>query len=129
MDPRWLGGGQEMALDLDDSTARQRTEEEALEPGLSDSLIYSQDVKCFHCGFVSGQLVGHPTLPREARTFSPTPGQQSQLFEAARLRCFRCGGPCFLDEVETTVRLREEDLEKPRRGRKPKARPDAVALP
>jgi hypothetical protein len=88
------------------------------------SIIYSQDVKCLLCGFVSGQLVGDVSLPIDARAFTPAPGQRPPPgFQSARARCFRCGGPCFLDEVETTVRLRDEVLEKPRRGRKPKNRP------
>jgi hypothetical protein len=113
-------------LDLD---GRSRDESEPLASSLEDALIYTQDVKCFHCGFVSGQLVGRPSLPRDVRTFVAVPGSEPPAdFDVVRPRCLRCGGPCFLDEVETRVRLRQEDLEKPRRGRKPKPRPDAQAL-
>ena len=111
-------GGGELALNVDDSTA-PRADRGA------DSFIYSQDVKCFQCGFVLGQLVGHLGLQPRQRVFRPTTGELvPPSFQASRPRCFRCGGCCYLDEVETTIRVRTEDLEKPRRGRKPKPRPE-----
>jgi hypothetical protein len=67
------------------------------------------DIKCLVCGFVSGEVVGvapeHLTSPRRARIQAerilpsalapagwPTPGQP--------LRCARCHGAVYLDEVE-----------------------------
>jgi hypothetical protein len=112
-----------MALDLDRPAPRSAEEQEPPR-GLAETFLHSQDVKCFHCGFVSGQLVGPPGVPREARDFIPSPALGgSHSINSARPRCARCGGPCFLDEIETRIRLREEVPEKPRRGRKPKARP------
>ena len=110
-----------MALDQAGPLARRSADEARPRLGADDSFIYSQDVKCFLCGFVSGQLVGPPTLPRSARAFRPAPGYVTPAdFSPVRPRCLRCGGGCFLDEVEATLQLREEDIEKPRRGRKPK---------
>ena len=58
------------------------------------------DVKCYYCGHVSGQIVGprHTTLkitafvPREGYT-KPVPGP------GGRLRCERCNGPVYLEDV------------------------------
>ncbi len=113
-----------MAVDLGGTSPRVVDEEPTLPAEVVEFLVFTQDVKCFHCGFVSGQFVGPPGLPRDARRFVPSPGvQPPDRFQATRPRCLRCGGPCFLDEVETSVRFREEALEKPKRGRKPKPRP------
>ena len=89
-----------------------------------ETIIYVQDIKCLLCGALPGQLVGRPGLPPDARRFQPSAGTVVPPgFRPGRARCFRCGGPCFLDEVETIVRFRAEAFEKPRRGRKPKPRP------
>lgn len=103
-----------------------RSEGGSPEPRLEESVIYAQDVKCLLCGLVLGQLIGRTSLPPNARRFNPARGQAVPVgFHAARARCFRCGGVCFLDEVETSVVIRAEAFEKPRRGRKPKPRPGA----
>lgn len=103
-----------------------RPEDPVPEPRLEDSVIYAQDLKCLLCGFVLGQLIGRTNLPPDARRFHPTLGQAVPIgFRAGRARCFRCGGVCFLDEVETSMAIRAEAFEKPRRGRKPKLPPGA----
>jgi hypothetical protein len=107
-----------MTLDLSGSSAPRAGRGD-------DTFVYSQDVKCFQCGLVLGQLVGHLGLQPGPRTFQPSPGERPPSgFNPARPRCFRCGGSCFLDEVETTLRPGPAELEKPRRGRKPKPRPE-----
>lgn len=88
-----------------------------------ETIRYTQDVKCFMCGFVTGKLTGNPELPRKARPFVPTDGYATPPhFRPERLRCLRCDGACFLEDVEQTLMVRLADLEKPRRGRKPKVR-------
>ena len=83
------------------------------------------DVKCYHCGHVSGEA----TLAQGSRTvvtaFRPTSGScaRSAATSSGHLRCCRCGGPVYLDEarvVRPTPVLTLEDL-KPRRGRPRKA--------
>ena len=60
------------------------------------------DVKCYHCGHVSGQL----EQEGGRRRFRPRPGFRGELPEPGRrIRCERCGGPVFLDEVRTLTGL------------------------
>ena len=119
-----------MALDLDRASELAGGQDSGPGEGSEETVIYAQDVKCLLCGAVLGQLVGRPRLPPDARHFRPSVGTVVPPgFRPGRAHCFRCGGPCFLDEVETIVKIREEAFEKPRRGRKPKARPaDATLL-
>ena len=113
-----------MAVDLSGSAEGSGQPTSATEPGPKETVVYAQDVKCLLCGCVLGQLFGRPSLPPDARRFRPSPGHaMPPCFRPGRARCFRCGGPCFLDEVETSMVIRDEAFEKPRRGRKPKPRP------
>ncbi len=82
------------------------------------------DLKCLMCGATAGSI--------ERERVSPTPnlaveraGNVRSLvgWETARLRCQRCGGSVYVDQVEIVDRRTEplewED-EGPRRGRPPK---------
>jgi len=74
------------------------------------------DVKCLHCGYLSGQWVGLSGAPLTLEGFRPAqplqpgePGTAAGLDAAALMRCFRCAGPVFLDEataVSNSSRLR-----------------------
>lgn len=55
------------------------------------------DVKCYHCGHVSGELIGSRGMPVREWTFEPRRGSPRQV--GARLRCIRCEGPVFLEDV------------------------------
>ncbi|HWQ29067.1 MAG TPA: hypothetical protein VNN12_08600 [Dehalococcoidia bacterium] len=60
------------------------------------------DVKCYHCGHVSGQIEQEGRL----RRFRPRRGFRGELpAPGRRIRCERCGGPVFLDEVRTLTGL------------------------
>ncbi len=64
-------------------------------------MIVRGDVKCYYCGFVSGQMVGDTDVPGAPLKFRPVEKNvQSLPSKGAALRCIRCGGPVFLDEVE-----------------------------
>lgn len=91
------------------------------QPAPHPGFCISREVKCFHCGFVSGEFITEPDQAR-LRSFLRVSNQcpSEVVILGSRMRCCRCGGPVYLDEVETLVRLRPEDLEKPKRGRKPK---------
>ena len=60
------------------------------------------DVKCYHCGHISGQVIGTRNAPLRPSNFVPRPGYQGQpVRPGVRLRCERCQGPVFLED--TTV--------------------------
>ena len=61
------------------------------------------DVKCYHCGHVSGQ-VEETKESKETKliltTFNPRPGYKGPKYKAGdRLRCERCEGPVFLEDL------------------------------
>lgn len=68
-------------------------------------MLHVGDVKCYYCGFISGELVGANSQNLKNGTFRPAAGVDAVAVSAGRLRCARCGGPVFIDEVR---------LEKPR---------------
>ena len=79
------------------------------------------DVKCYYCGHVSGQIRGprHTTLKTTA--FIPRPGYTKQAPQAGeRLRCERCNGPVYLEDV-SPMTLGRIGTSLARPGRKPKA--------
>jgi hypothetical protein len=91
--------------------------------------FYVADLKCYMCGSVSGSVESEESLtaaPQVARAvLVRQPGQPKgrPVLDWRRLRCDRCGGPLFLDEVEQITRRYEEYNwleERPRRGRPPK---------
>lgn len=68
-------------------------------PPMPDVRICS-DVTCYHCGHVSGQLVWRPIASAQGETFYPQSGHTKPIPPAGRnLRCARCGGPTYLDEL------------------------------
>jgi len=82
------------------------------------------DLKCYMCGATAG------SIERERDSSVPTvaiqrAGHVGQIvaWEASRVRCPRCGGSVYVDQVEIVDRriepLEWED-EGPRRGRPPK---------
>ena len=60
------------------------------------------DVKCYYCGHVSGQIVGAKNEPLRVSSFVPRPGYSGAPLRAGdRLRCERCQGPVFLEDVSS----------------------------
>jgi hypothetical protein len=60
------------------------------------------DVKCYHCGHISGQVISQRGEPLRASNFVPRPGYTGpEIKPGVRLRCERCQGPVFLED--TTV--------------------------
>lgn len=91
------------------------------EPG--PRMVTTWDLKCYHCGFVAGQLVAEPDGTGTRRVLRISPGCPSPVHvEGGRLRCCRCGGPLFADEVETAFyHPIPGEAQRSRRGRKPRS--------
>jgi DNA-directed RNA polymerase subunit RPC12/RpoP len=59
----------------------------------------TSNVKCYFCGHVSGQLVAERDHPERGK-FQPRAGYMGDPnFAGKRIRCERCSGPVFLEEV------------------------------
>ena len=75
------------------------------------------DVKCYHCGHVSGTWVWPTHASPALGVFRPGIGGPPAVGSLRSLRCQRCHGPVYLDDVEPTVERRELVIELRRRGR------------
>jgi len=91
-------------------------------------MIHVGDVKCYYCGFISGELVGTFGLSLKNGTFRPGPGVDAAAVEAGKLRCARCGGPVFVDDVRVEKpRPAPMTFERERPGRPRRVQTDATA--
>ncbi len=62
--------------------------------------VYAQ-VKCYHCGFISGQVYGESNGDTKWEELRANPIFKGELPHPGEpLRCLRCHGPVFLDEIE-----------------------------
>lgn len=76
-------------------------------------MIIRADVKCYYCGHVSGHVEGDPHDPRARWRYQPAREFTSRIVPVrASIRCVRCGGPVFLDEIEA-VRPRPCSMDEP----------------
>ena len=89
---------------------------------MEKKLLTVADVKCYHCGHISGELTVEKGKPPSSGWFTPGNGcATAAALKTGRLRCCRCSGPVYLDEVRT-VRPRPVYTDiRPRRGRPRKA--------
>ncbi len=62
-------------------------------------MLLAVDVKCYHCGHITGEFIGDSTTPVVQRTFKPAEQCGQEMSGARKLRCCRCGGPVYLDEI------------------------------
>ena len=65
-------------------------------------MLVKGELKCLHCGYVSGEWVGakgEPLLASGRRVRRPAEDAAS----SAMVRCDRCTGPVFLDAVEPVI--------------------------
>ena len=64
------------------------------------------EVKCYHCGHVSGEVEGTRTDRLVLHSFNPRPGYKgTPPGPGERIRCERCGGPVFLEDVRPVPTL------------------------
>lgn len=77
------------------------------------------EIKCYHCGYTSGQICGESDGPLRWDELRPNPSYQGTLPRPGEpLRCFRCHGPVYLDDIEkqpVPYRVHAEE-ERARRG-------------
>ena len=67
------------------------------------------EVKCLHCGYVSGAWAGVSGAPLTASGFTAVAGAKKGADAKAAIHCGRCGGPVFLNDasgVRRSDRLR-----------------------
>lgn len=82
------------------------------------------DLTCFLCGTISGSIV-KARQPASGRVWFRKPGELQPVPQSDRLqvRCIRCGGSTYVDDLRTVTRRREprsfQDL-RGRPGRPPK---------
>ena len=81
------------------------------------------DIKCYHCGDVSGTWEWPSQASPAVGMFRPALSGQLAIVPLRHLRCQRCQGPVYLDDVATVVQRRELVVERGRRGRPRKLPP------
>ncbi len=74
------------------------------------------DVKCYHCGHISGQIFGRQHQPLKVSNFVPRKGYTGpEVKPGMKLRCERCQGPVFLEDATNGLplgrRIRRTDVE------------------
>jgi hypothetical protein len=57
------------------------------------------DVTCYHCGWISGRIAGEKGTPREQWHFEARDGSSTPLSGGRRLRCLRCNGPVYAEDL------------------------------
>lgn len=65
------------------------------------------DVKCYHCGWISGRVAGKKGTPQHQWAFEGRDGLSTPLTPGKRLRCLRCNGPVYAED------LRSRELSEP----------------
>lgn len=74
------------------------------------NMIIKGEVKCYFCGFVSGELVGEAEAPARQGTFRPVAACANQPRRPdGRLRCCRCGGPVYAEDISVVRQERTTD--------------------
>jgi hypothetical protein len=68
-------------------------------------MLVTGDIKCLHCGYVSGRWVGRGGAPLTLTGFKPLPSAPAPEPQdpSALVRCARCEGPVFLDDVDPVI--------------------------
>jgi hypothetical protein len=85
---------------------------------------YLAELQCFLCGSLAGSLESdRKPLPPSGVWHPSGGGKARRVADWRQLRCSRCGGALFAENIETVSRRDEDEelrREAPRRGRPPK---------
>jgi len=77
------------------------------------------DLKCYHCGYVSAEIIEENTNGTRVVLFRPVKDNSMPAPKPGEpLRCSRCGGPVYLDDVRTIRHRPVEFVPKERQRRK-----------
>lgn len=86
------------------------------------------EVKCYFCGSVSGTLLVETTEAGTRKRFQPAIADSRYRAEKGKaLRCLRCGGPVFIDDVRPVPVPEEPFVFRQRRPRQPKVHTQTAA--
>lgn len=67
-------------------------------------MLVTGDVKCLHCGFISGRWVGASGAPVNMGGLKqPHDGAAAGTNPEDLVRCQRCEGPVFLDDASLVI--------------------------
>jgi len=68
-------------------------------------MLVTGDIKCLHCGYISGRWVGRGGAPLTVTGYKPhqPAAAQEPQDPSALVRCTRCDGPVFLDDVDPVI--------------------------
>lgn len=81
------------------------------------------DVKCYHCGHISGVVRVERGVANPIPTFKAFGSDaETPVRSRAQVRCLRCNGSTYFDEVVQRQEYAKVDFleDRPRRGRPPK---------
>ena len=78
------------------------------------------EVKCYHCGRLSGTWLWLAAAGPALGTFELAHGAGRVRTGLTQIRCTHCGGPVFLDDVDEVRAPRVLVFERARPGRPPK---------
>jgi hypothetical protein len=86
--------------------------------------VYLAELQCFLCGSLAGSIESDRKPLPPSGIYHPADGSRaSRVADWRSLRCNRCGGALYTENVEAVIRHEEADetrREAPRRGRPPK---------
>jgi hypothetical protein len=76
-------------------------DEDVVHPGEDPTMDMIADVKCYHCGWISGRIAGKRGAPRHEWAFEARDGSSTPLSARRRLRCARCNGPVYAEDLRS----------------------------
>ena len=69
-------------------------------------MLVTGEIKCLHCGFISGRWMGPGGSPLAIAGFTPADGAPAvtePADPAALVHCARCQGSVYLDDVDPVI--------------------------